>query len=62
MWKKKLRAIKEELDLSWEELARRLGVSNGTLRGWLYAGVSPSRKSRRKIEKLEKLISLRRKE
>ncbi len=58
-WKQRLHNIKSLGDFSWEEVAQELGVSYSTLSKWLYAGVPPSRKSRRKIEELERRLTER---
>ena len=55
-WTERLRKLKEAGDYSWEALARELDVSAKTIQNWVYKGVIPSSRMRRRIRELEERI------
>lgn len=48
-----MKSLRQKLGMTQEALARRLGVSYGTVRGWEY-GRQPSPMAREKIDQLLK--------
>ena len=44
MWKDRIRQLKEQLNIGIEPLAGKLGVSENTVRGWLYKNRVPRNK------------------
>jgi DNA-binding transcriptional regulator YiaG len=49
-----IKAIRAELELTQEDLARRLGLSLSTVSKWEQGVTSPSRLAREKLEKILK--------
>jgi len=55
-WAERLRKLKEAGDFSWEALARELDASLKTIQNWVYGGIVPSSRMRRRIRELEERI------
>jgi transcriptional regulator with XRE-family HTH domain len=51
-WREVISSIKRKHNISYSEIARRLGYSNGALQGWLNYGATPRAKAQEKLLKL----------